>query len=317
MIRKEKTRLTVFACISLKLFVVQAPFMVLSSLGGKATEGSLASAGRVKLGTCLAVAHSVGLPCHISATELNRPTGQITVNRHVGLLSAARDVQTLRVADQDGTLCCVLTVMGASIMSPGSRLLLQFDFPQDRHVHDDEMSEMASKWLPCYQVSASLEGEELVINEDGTRHRARKYMFGGAHELVESGYTDRVSLSLCLPLDCPYTIQTDLLKVKVWCKVELTIDQSDGQGYSNLRLDLPCEVVHSPTADEMETDDADDMSGVIGLEELVFGKDAINDSTEADTQAPQNFKTNDIMNDLKVLSTLMIDNSGLREEVVS
>mmetsp|Transcript_12062 Transcript_12062/g.18658 ORF Transcript_12062/g.18658 Transcript_12062/m.18658 type:complete len:553 (+) Transcript_12062:16-1674(+) len=294
-----------------KLFVVNAPFTVLTALQQESNDS--AAHERVKLGSCSAVAHSVGLPCHISATELDRPEGQITVNRNVGLCSTISrgNVQTLRVADQFGTPCCMLTAIGASITSPGGRIVLHFDFPGINVENDGSNT---NTWLRCQQVSCCLEGEEVATREDGSRKKSRSFLFDTAHEVVEIGFTERISLDLALPLDCPCTVKTDLLDISLRCTVDLTVEQSDGGGgYSNLRLELPCKIVHSAYADELENETDDDLNKNASLEKLMLG--STNESLDTERQQLNQLRTNDILDDLKILSIRMIDNCGLREQV--
>jgi hypothetical protein len=279
-----------------ELLVVNAPFSVLTPLmGNSLAEKDLAKAPRVRLGNCTAMAHSSGLPCHVTASELHRPKGQTTVNRNANLLAmvASGNVQTLRIADPDGEPCCILTALGSQVMNPGGHLLLQFDFP--------------STWVPCHQVSACLQGEEIALYEDGSTNKTRTLLMDTAYEMVESGYTERVSLSLYLPLDCPCTVLTDLVKMTVQCRIDLACEKAEG-GYSNLQFHLPIKVAHSPAADEGKGGsdfDDDDVTGT-PLDELVFGTEALS-HIDRDPLKASSFVTRDIRKDLKVLSLHMVE----------
>lgn len=279
---------------------MNAPFSVLTPLTGNAlSEKDLAKAPRVRLGTCSAMAHSSGLPCHVTATDLHQPKGATTVNRNANLLAtvASGNVQTLRIADPDGEPCCILTALGSQVMNPGGHLLLQFDFP--------------SSWVPCHQVSACLQGEEIALYEDGSTNKTKTFLFDTAYEVVESAYTERASLSLYLPLDCPCTVLTDLLKVSVQCRIDLACEKSDG-GYSNLQFHLPIKVAHSPMADEANGNEFDDEDvNETPLDEIVFGAEALS-LVEKDHTKPTSFKTRDIRKDLKVLSLQMVEVCGLQ-----
>jgi len=119
---------------------------------------------------------------------------------------------------------------------------------------------------------------------------------------------------LALPLDCPCTIKTDLLDISLRCTIDLTVEKSDGgDGYSNLRLELPCKIVHSAFADELENETDDDLNQTASLEELMLG--ANDESLDTEHQQLNPFKTNNILGDLKILSIRMVDNCGLREQV--
>lgn len=272
--------------------IMTHPFTVLSPLNGYA---NIVSMGRVKLGSCQAMAHSAGLPCHITIDEMYEARGQVTVNRHTSFKAKSRDIQTLRVADPHGRPCCILTVIGSVCMYPGGRILFQMDFPIS-----------GDTWLPCYQVSASLQGEELAVYEDKTQRRARSYVFDTYHENVEFGNTERLTFSLLLPLDCPYSLQSDVVKVGITCALDLTVDDING-GYTNLRLDLPIKVIHAPTAEEMEREEQE----LPTLQELLYGSDV---PIETDPRKSCHFPTKDIQKDLKNLSLLLIDSCGLKEK---
>jgi hypothetical protein len=237
------------------------------------------------------MAHSAGLPCHVSATDLYRPKGATTVNRNVNLLStiAKGNVQTLRIADPSGEPCCILTALGCQVVNPGGHLLLQFDFPP--------------AWVPCHQVSVCLQGEEVALYEDGSTNRTRAFLLDTAHEMVESGHTERISLNLHVPLDCPCTIRTDLVKITAQCRIDISV----GNGaYTNLQFHLPCTVAHAPMADETNENQFDDDVAETPLDELVYGADALC-VVEKDSSKPASFQTKDIRRDLKVLSLQMVD----------
>lgn len=244
------------------------------------------------------MAHSSGLPCHVTATDLHRPKGATTVNRNANLLAtvASGNVQTLRIADPDGEPCCILTALGSHVMNPGGHLLLQFDFP--------------SSWVPCHQVSACLQGEEIALYEDGSTNKTKTLLLDTAYEMVEPGYTERVSLSLFLPLDCPCTVLTDLVKMSVQCRIDLACEKSDG-GYTNLLFRLPVKVAHSPTADEANGNDFNDEDvNATPLDEIVLGAEALS-FIEKNSRKPGSFVTRDIRKDLVVLSLQMVEACGL------
>jgi len=272
--------------------VSMLPFKVLSPLNG---HDKVESTGRVMLGSCSAMAHSNGLPCHVSIDEMKEPNGQVTVNRHTSLMAKYRDIQTLRVADPLGRPCCVLTDVGGGCMFPGGRLLIQLDFPI-----------AGDSWLPCHQVSACLKGQEIAIYEDKSQRRTRSYVFDTYHETVAFGYTERISFSLLLPLHCPCSVQSDLVKVEISCGLDLTVDDTNG-GFTNLQLELPIKVVHAPTADEIDRDHDDGPT----LRELFHGSD---EPLESNPLKSGSFVTKDIQKDLKTLSLLMADSCGLNND---
>jgi hypothetical protein len=238
--------------------------------------------GRVKFGTCNGMAHSNGLPCHISATEIHRPKGQMTVAwSRTG--NTREDVQTLRVSNANGQPVCVMTVVGASKLTPGSRIHLQWDFP--------ETISSTKAWIPSHQVSACLMGEELAVYEDGTTTRTQSYVFDTCHEWVDPGVTHRVSKTLLLSIDAPCNLYTDVMELSIRCQVDITV-RENGE-YNNLRMELPCHVVHSFGQEEDIFEDEE--SQVLSLSELL--------GVEPD--AKDTFHTNDIASDLKILALQM------------
>jgi hypothetical protein len=297
------------------------------------------------IGSCSAMAHSVGLPCHVTATQLSQPPGQILVNRRgsssLGGMLMARcrspeaasvvrsNLQTMRITDLQGMPVCVLTVMGVAIASPGSRIVLKLDFPIPRR------GRRPDPWTPCYQVSASLEGEEVALYLDGTRKRAQAYQFDTAHELVDPDCTERVCLSLQVPLDAPTTVSTDIVEIKLKCILDITVGSGTSSGdesqqqhpqYSNLRLELAGRIVHPLSeyevmlAGEDVDQDEDDAYLKLPLDELILGESyrsgvshpgmpplietAAIRSTQ-DSTHPSSFVTKDIREDLTILSLRM------------
>ena len=78
------------------------------------------------------MAHSKGLPCHLSATEIHRPKGQMTVVQRDYNRSTQHDIQTIRVSNAQGRPVCVMTLIGTQTMTPGSKLHIQWDFPNKK-----------------------------------------------------------------------------------------------------------------------------------------------------------------------------------------
>jgi hypothetical protein len=115
--------------------VIKAPFQVTthpdkplppaiqSTVTKSAASTNQIGVGRVRFGICDAMAHAIGLPCHLSATERHRPTGQMTVTTS---RQQRNDLQTLRVSNARGQPVCVLTVVGATKMVPGTRVHLKW-----------------------------------------------------------------------------------------------------------------------------------------------------------------------------------------------
>jgi hypothetical protein len=285
---------------------LQIPFMVLTKhpdLQHDDTVEDSIGLSKFRLATLHAMAHSSGLPCAVTATELHRPGGALTVNRHGASLyrhvrrDDPRHLQTLRVADPSGAPVCVLTVFGAHPLHPGSRLILKFDFP------------LSHNWVPCHQVSACLQGEEVAIRRDGTCRRARSHLFDSAHEYVDHGCTERVALHLMIPLDAPCTIKTDAVSISIRCLVDISLQQgSNTTDFQNLRLELPCEVTHGMAA--YETDEADDRPReTMTIDYLLGPPDDVDN--ERDPLHPSSFRSIGISEELRILSLRMADSCGL------
>lgn len=318
------------------------------------------------IGSCTAFAHSAGLPIHVTATELHQPTGQILVNcrgsSSLGTLVVsssnyrrnpdaaslvAQNLQTLRITDSHGIPCCVLTIMGVSSITPGGRMVLKFDFPTPRPElklkqpfgGEDE------PWTLCYHISASLEGQEIVRFIDGTQKRSKAYQFDTAHEMVDPETTERISLSLLMPLNAPTTVSTDVLEVSATCSIDITVgthsanyngNSPSSPTYSNLRLTLPCRIANSISEYEMflsgedvEEDD-DDLQLKLPVDEFIFGyhrsgayrSDDVRGSepplietgafrSTDDSSHPSSFVTKDVWQDLKILSVRMAKECAL------
>jgi hypothetical protein len=289
---------------------------------------------RVKFGNCLGLAHSNGLPCHLSATEIHRPKGQLMVVQNHCLVQQYQrnnDVQTLRVSNTSGRPVCVLTVIGSQSMCPGSCIHLQWDFPTN-HDQNHDLSLLQNgdghhdnnDWIPCHQVCACLQGEEFAIYEDKSKNRTQSFLFDTCHEWVDPGVTDRVSKTLWLSSSGdgsngntshfeggapPCDLKTDVMEVSTWCQVDITVREkpsnnahndtiptsgSGGGGFQNLSLRIPCRVRLRNSAND-EQEEHDRMEQQVQpLNELLN----IGNENIA-------FPTNDIRSDLKTLSLTM------------
>lgn len=268
------------------------PFTVLSTLH-EVVPDALPENGSTRIGSCIVMAHSSGLPCHVSADEIYAPQGHTTVIDR----KSKWDTKTMRVSDPSGNPCCILTVFGSSVMSPGvGQLLLQFDFEQLSN---------------CHLVSACLEGYETAKRSYDGRgdHRTRTLLLDANHDIVEPGYTERVPLQLHLPPDCPVTLETDIVRVQICCRVDITISNKSGK-FTNLRLTLPVRVVHPAKAEELEDPQEEDNSD--DMRDLLL-KDSRHDGLLAESPTTL-FETKDILQELKILSLLLVEKCNLLRE---
>lgn len=292
------------------------------------------ASARVRFGNCFGLAHSNGLPCHLSATEIHRPKGQLMVVQNHCLVQQYQrnnDLQTLRVSNTSGQPVCVLTVIGSQSMCPGSCIHLQWNFPT-KYDQTRDLSLLQNGgghrdndgWIPCHQVCACLQGEEFAIYEDKSKKRTQSFLFDTCHEWVDPGVTDRVSKTLWLSSSGdgsygntshfeggapPCDLKTDVMEVSTWCQVDITVrekqnnsahnnpiptDGSGGGGYQNLSLRIPCRVRLRNSAND-EQEEHDRMEQQVQpLNELLN----IGNENIA-------FPTNDIRSDLKTLSLTM------------
>jgi hypothetical protein len=267
------------------------------------------------------MAHSSGLTCHLTASELHQPTGQLTVHRHGAALFRhvrrrdQRHLQTMRIADPaSDQAVCVLTIVGASRLSPGSRLILKLDFPR----RQSSSSNGGGDWLSCYQASACLQGEEVAIHMNGSRKKARSLLLATAHERIDPVCTECACLPLMLPLDAPCSIQTSILEISISIRVDITVGNATGDGYRNLQLEIPCRVMHGTSAYEEQENDGEEERPRAFLQASAGGGDDDNDNGNTasaqpiDSCDPQRFPTRDIHEDLQILSLSMADQCGLR-----
>jgi hypothetical protein len=246
-----------------------------------------------------AMAHSMGLPTHLSATELASWEGEYTVcnpNTVGGGGSLSSIVQSMRVDDPvTGRPVCVLSILGTAPTSlvPGSRLILKFDFPQQPIMAS---SGGTSPWMPCASVSACLQGQEMVVavGHSANRRRARRFLFGTAHELVSPTTTECVSLTLILPETAPCSIATHHVEIVVQCLVDIAIGDTK---FRNLRLEIPCRVQHGLSDWELPRADGDD-DGQAQVDRTLR---ELWQQSQPSPSIPR-FDSHDIVDDLKILS---------------
>jgi hypothetical protein len=269
------------------------------------------------------MAHSSGLTCHLTASELHQPTGQLTVHRHGAALFRhvrrrdQRHLQTMKIADPaTDQPVCVLTIVGASRLSPGSRLILKLDFPKRQSLSPNGGG---GDWLSCYQASACLQGEEVAIHMNGTRKKARSLLLATAHERIDPVCTECACLPLMLPLDAPCSIRTSILEISISIRVDITVGNATGDGYRNLQLEIPCRVMHGTSAyEEQENDGEEERPRAAFLQASAGGGDDDDDDGNTalaqpiDSRDPQRFPTHDIHEDLQILSLSMAEQCGLR-----
>lgn len=273
------------------------------------------------------MAHSSGLPCaDMTATELNQWEGCLTVHHrgsaalghhmYAMLNLECEPVQSMHVTDpQTGKSVCLFTVMGAQKLNPGGSVFIKLDFPrkpwQEQKAKVDKLNDDAG-WISVHQVSACLEGEEIAIRlRDGHRTKARSHLFDTAIESkIDFRCCESVGLRLVLPSSAPCAVKTDRVEISVRCVVDICVANSSSDtntniavDYRNLRLEIPCEVLHSPGVWEVKEDDLNESQ--LGIFNLTKG--LAND----DPKDPDCFQVKDIRDDLVILSKEVAESYSL------
>jgi hypothetical protein len=257
-----------------EILVTTCPFSVLTANSpylNIPNSDKDATTTRVHIGELHACAHSSSLPTLISSSDVSTKLSQLNVIANppvrniLSRRTAEQRTSTHRIQDSNGGLCGWMTLIGfGGPLSPGTSLAVCVEFP---NLYNDD-----SSVIGCHRVCCGLVGEEYAICERSggvsttpggpdnphstiVRRKTRSYVFDSAYEMVEFGHTNKISMGLVLPSDCPVTVKTDLVEVTVTLKVEFTVDRlisessSDGVKDSTelgvIRLDVPCEVVHS------------------------------------------------------------------------
>jgi hypothetical protein len=283
------------------------------------------------------MAHSTGLPTRISANELQPFEGQYTVVNGGGAEALYRNVRTnsaqsICVVDPTSQRpVTVLTILGSpSDLHPGARLSFQLDF-SGRH------SATQSPWIPCYQVSACLEGQEMVMGTASNEppRLARRYNWSTAHETVDPETTECLSLSLLVPESVPCSVHTSHVELNVQCLLDIAVGtphfKTGKIDYRNVHMELPCQI--RPGRRDWECDDDDDvanstsdlrhsLSKLYESVQMLEREQHLNRDSHSvgadDEDAPSvsgrvsEFVTADIQKDLKLLSFQMAKVCGLQ-----
>ena len=140
---------------------------------------------------------------------------------------------------------------------------------------------------------------------------------------MKPGCTDSVSLGVYLPLDCPVTFYTDLVRVTTTCKIVLMVKKNvrsgedatttrGGSKYDFLTLEVPYAVLQGAFGSDNGEEESDMMHlnesgdsdahylgyGWVKKQDGNAGKESKNDVTSW----RGDFVADDIMNDLKMIS---------------
>jgi len=284
------------------------------------SQSNKTSLTRVHVGDLHAIAHSAGLPTYITSTEASDATPtQLTVNANppscdiVSRLTAEKRTSTHRIVDGKGSFCGLMTLVGVGgPLLPGTRLGIRVRFPIDEN---DECCNGADI-IPCHRVCCALVGEEYAIFEGSDqstgadnqpnkgvkkRVKTRSYVFDSTYVLVESGYTEAITMGLLLPLDCPVTVKSDLVEVSISLKIEFTTsDIGTEKKFSTIRLDLPCTVVHVDSDERLAVEEDGGIHTSFRTMQQFWNDNNNNEIND------MGFVDTDIQDDLKALSLRMV-----------
>jgi hypothetical protein len=301
------------------------------------------------------MAHSNGLPSRITAIELNQWEGQYTVNRHCGTLyqNLLRG-QSMVITDPTTQYNVgILTILGApNNLYLGCRFTIKIEFPQVQNnsiVGPETVTK--TTWIPCYQVSACIQGQEVAITSNNKRTITRRYVWDTAHEMIDPTSTECISLDLIVPDNIPCSIKTKSVEMNVTCVVDIAIGTpkkgTHSIDYRNVHLEIPCQVrpnVHDWESVDMN-DEGDNLSSslyecqnvirnlyvsakpleqhesVDDANHTVLSKvDHYQDSSDTfkyyDANYNNNFDMYDIRHDLKLLSIQMSKLYGLKPKPI-
>jgi hypothetical protein len=320
------------------------------------------------------MAHSNGLPTYLTVSELHELPGKIVAHRNEAaayrnlyyhnrssMNTASIAPETMRVTDpQTGRPVCILTIIGRPLLSAGSRLLLRFEFPhvaaantafvfRDNH-SDGAAYSQEPNWLPCYQICACLQGEELAVHRPTggvvgsapapQTTRTKRHVFATAHERLDPECAECVSFQLLVPHDAPCSVSTNRLESTTICILDFAVPDATKQvpvpaapmvtseprrSANEAHLSLATKTVPISfrnlrlelpcpiyhAVEAFEMPDDDDDDNKEKMEQL-FRK-----ATDADTKHSSNhFSFEGVQKDLQTLSMVMAEHCGLRPDVL-
>ena len=286
------------------------------------------------------MAHSEGLPSRLTSVELNQWEGQYSVNRFGSALyrNISRG-QSMRIVDPiSQSLVGILTILGTpNDLHHGSRLTLKMDFPIRGPTENDATVGQLNN-MPCYQVSACLQGQEVAITssshtrDTGKRTTARRYVWDTAHETVDPSTTECVALDLLVQENIPCSIQTPNVELNIQCIIDMAIGTLvNGRiDYRNIHLEIPCHVRAAIRDWERPNDDEANASSSSSLPQL---RDTVRKLYDSAIQLHQSrrsgtiengaaadridFESSDIVTDLKLLSLQMATICDLKPTPIS
>ncbi len=294
--------------------ILQAPFTVVTSKSmvlnelrssnssrNQSLAGSSASTSttpavqtKIRIGTINAIAHLTQNPISLSSTYEAEPW-RTSVERVYGGWDTT-NVRSITI-EEDGYKCGRLTIVGGVVIHPGEKLLLEFDFEKNdddysnsNHDRDGYTYVVQKQPLPCYMVSACLQGVEYALSkEKNIKKKSRSYVFDTAYSHIDPDCTRNASLNLSLPLDCPMTLNTDLVKIDISCRVDLTVRIPHSDSFKFLTVEFPCHVISGLArgiCDEEEKMGYDDDS--------MLSKDIVNKIMDCKKMTGRRDDTNDI-----------------------
>lgn len=216
---------------------MQAPFTVVSPAEKNAYRSD-GTKTKISIGSIYALSHCRPYLLPLSLTYKSEPWSVSVLRKRYGF-DASTNHKTITV-EENGCICGWLTIVGGGQMAPGDCIGLQFAVATPSDEYDT---------LPCYQVSACLQGAEYAININHDKSKCRSYVFDTDFERLYPGASSLISLSLNLPEHCPVTISTDFVEICVTCRIDFTVKARNSSSFRFLTVEFPCSVVY-PTMDE-------------------------------------------------------------------
>jgi hypothetical protein len=245
-----------------KSIVVQTPFTVVTpsksstrTLIGNGNGNKTLNHGSTKtmisIGAIHGLAHTRPYLVPLSITYKAEPWS-ISVKRsqRTGTYDSS-NIQSIAI-EEGGYTCGTLKIIGGGLTTPGNTISLQFEFAKEESLNDAAANadSIAVSVLPCYQVSACLQGEEYAIGVHGNKKKCRSYVFDTDDEKIHPDATSSASLLLNVPAHCPITISTDFVEICITCRIDLTVKTPGSDSYRFLTVQFPCQVVQSAPEEE-------------------------------------------------------------------
>lgn len=245
---------------------------------------------KISIGSVYALSHGCPYLLPLSLSYKSEPWS-VSVLRKCHGLDACTNHKTIPVGEND-CVCGWLTIIGGRRMVPGDSIGLQFAVATPSPDYD---------MLPCYQVSACLQGAEYAINNiNNERTKCRSYMFDTDFERVYPGSSNMISLSLNLPEQCPVTISTEFVEICVTCRIDFTVKAQNSKSFRFLTVEFHCSVVSDTMEEEMD----EERRLSVSLENQILD---LKWPVTSDHEAERTFISSEVISDLNMMSLYLME----------